>query len=143
MADAVTTQVLYDDGGHAVLHFTNVSDGTGEADVVKVNAATLVGGGATTRYAVEAIAWACVGMGIKLLWEASADVLFFTTGTTTSIGFMDYINGSGGRIGSGPGKTGLINNAGSGVTGSIGLTTAGQVAGSSYVVTLWLRKTAK
>lgn len=141
MADAVTTQTLFDDGGHACLHFTNVSDGTGESAVTKVDASTLVGGATSTRYAVEAIFWANVGMGFNLLWDADTDVLFFTTGNTTSWGFIDYINGMGRSIGSGPGRTGIINNAGAGITGDIKLTTVGHTLGDSYVTTLWLRKT--
>lgn len=143
MADATTTQTLFDDGGHIVVHLTNVSDGTGESDVTKVDISTFVGGGTTTRVALEAISWACVGMGFNLLWEASTDVLFFTTGNTTSSGFIDYVNGpSAMGVGSGPGRTGITNNAGAGVNGDIGLTTVGHTAGDSYVVTLWLRKTA-
>lgn len=143
MADAVTTQILHDDGGHVVIHLTNVSDGTGESAVTKVDASTLLGGGATTRYALEAIAWATVGMGFNLLWDATADVLFFTTGNNTSSGFIDYVNGPNRQgIGSGPGRTGITNNAGAGVNGDILLTTASANAGDSYVATLWLRKTA-
>jgi hypothetical protein len=78
MADAVTSQTLFDDGGHVVVHLTNVSDGTGESAVIKVDASPLIGGG-TMRYALEAIAWATVGMGFNLLWDGTADVLFFTT----------------------------------------------------------------
>lgn len=141
MADAVTTQTLFDDGGHIVVHLTNVSDGTGESAVAKVDISTFVGGAATTRCALEAIAWNCVGMGFNLLWDANTDVLFFTTGNTTSQGFIDYINGNGKQIGTGPGRTGIINNAGTGINGDILLTTAGHSAGDSYVVTLWLRKT--
>lgn len=142
MVDAVTSQTLYDDGGHVVMHFTNVSDGTGETAVTKVDVSALVGGGASTRYAIEAIAWATVGMGFNLLWDATTDVLFFTTGNGTSSGFIDYVNGTSGQIGTGPGRTGIKNNAGTGVNGDILLTTSGQTAGDSYVVTLWLRKTA-
>jgi hypothetical protein len=137
MADAVTTQILYDDGGHAVLHLTNVSDGTGESAAIKVDASALRGGGTTTRYAVERIKWATVGMGFNLLFDATADVLFWTCGNATSQGDIDYTQG-----GTGPGGPGLTNNAGAGVTGDILLTTAGHNAGDSYVVTLWLRKTA-
>lgn len=142
MADAVTTQTLFDDGGHVVIHLTNISDGTGESAVTKVDASALVGGGTTTRYAVEAIAWACTGMGFNLLWDATTDVLFFSTGNNSSQGFIDFVNGPSGQIGSGPGRTGITNNAGSGVNGDILLTTAGHTSGDSYVVTLWLRKTA-
>jgi len=141
MADAVTTQTLFDDGGHIVVHLTNVSDGTGESAVTKVDISTFLGGATTTRCALEAIAWVTVGMGFNLLWDANTDVLFFTTGNNSSQGFIDYVNGNAGHIGSYGAKTGLINNAGAGVNGDILLTTAGHTAGDSYVVTLWLRKT--
>jgi hypothetical protein len=141
MADAVTAQTLFDDGGNVVIHLTNVSDGTGESAVVKVDASALVGGATTTRYALEAIAWATVGMGFNLLWDADTDVLFFTTGNTTSQGFIDYLNGTGKNVGSSPGRTGITNNAGTGITGDVRLTTVGHTSGDSYVVTLWLRKT--
>ncbi len=142
MADAVTSQTLYDDGGHVVLHLTNVSDGTGESAVIKADASALRGGGSTTLYALEAIAWATVGMGFNLLWDATTDVLFFTTGNASSMGFIDYVNGNNKGPGTGAGRTGITNNAGAGVTGDILLTTAGHSAGDSYVATLWLRKTA-
>lgn len=137
MADAVTTQTLYDDGGHVVLHLTNVSDGTGESAVVKADASALLGGASTTRYALERIKWATVGMGFNLLWDATTDVLLFTAGNTTSQGDIDYTKG-----GTGPAGPGITNNAGTGVTGDILLTTVGHNSGDSYVVTLWLRKTA-
>lgn len=144
MADAVTSQTLFDDGGHIVVHLTNVSDGTGESAVTKVDISTFVGGATTTRCALEAIAWSCTGMGFNLLWDATTDVLFFTTGNNTSQGFIDYINGTAGNRGpgSGSGKTGITNNAGTGINGDILLTTVGHTAGDSYVITLWLRKTA-
>jgi hypothetical protein len=133
MADAVTSQTLYDDGCHVVMHFTNVSDGTGESAVVKVDASALRSGASTTRYAVEKIAWATVGMGFNLLWNANTDVLFFTCGNTTNNGFIDFREG-----GLSPGIT---NNASTGVDGDILLTTVGHTAADSYVLTLWLRKT--
>ena len=137
MADAVTSQTLFDDGGHVVLHLTNVSDGTGESAVKKVDASTFVGGAATTRYALERIKWSSVGMGFNLLWDADTDVLFWTCGNATSDGDIDYTKG-----GTGGGATGITNNAGTGVTGDIMLTTVGHTAGDAYVATLWLRKTA-
>lgn len=136
MVDAVTTQTLYDDGGHVVLHLTNVSDGTGESAVKKVDASELRSGATTTRYAVEKISWATVGMGFNLLWDADTDVVFFTCGNTTNNGCIDFTEG-----GTGPGKTGITNNASTGITGDINLTTVGHTAADSYVLTLWLRKT--
>lgn len=145
MADTVTSRTLYDDGGHAVLMFTNVSDGTGESAVIKVDASAMVGGGSTTRYAIEAVSWCNVGMGFNLLFDANTDVLAFTTGNTTSVGFLDFMTGQGGggnAPGTGPGKTGITNNGGAGVTGDILLTTNGHTSGDTYWFMLWIRKTA-
>lgn len=136
MADAVTSQTLFDDGGHVVLHFTNISDGTGESAVTKVDASALVGGGTTTRYAIERIAWNCIGMGFNLLWDATTDIVFFTTGNVSSQGDINFVSGPG------PGTPGIINNAGTGVNGDILLTTVGHTAADTYDLTLWLRKTA-
>ena len=41
MADAVTSQTLIDRPAHAVLKFTNISDGTGESAVTKVDVSAL------------------------------------------------------------------------------------------------------
>ena len=37
MADAVTSQTLIDGPAHTVMKFTNISDGTGESAVTKVD----------------------------------------------------------------------------------------------------------
>ena len=59
MADAVATQtILIKD---AVLKFTNVSDGTGESAVTKVDGAEGDGGRACTD-ATRKIWWQCTGM---------------------------------------------------------------------------------
>ncbi len=41
MADAVATQTIQDDGKTAIFRFTNVSDGTGESAVVKIDVSSL------------------------------------------------------------------------------------------------------
>jgi len=41
MADAVTSQTIIDGSSKAVLKFTNVSDGTGESAVTKVDVSAL------------------------------------------------------------------------------------------------------
>ena len=41
MADTVTSQTIQDDERQAVLKFTNVSDGTGESAVKKVDVSAL------------------------------------------------------------------------------------------------------
>ena len=41
MADAVTTQTIQDGGKTAIFRFTNVSDGTGESAVAKIDVSSL------------------------------------------------------------------------------------------------------
>ena len=52
MADTVTSQTLKDSASTWAVKLTNISDGTGEAGVVKVSANTLVAsaGGATQTF---------------------------------------------------------------------------------------------
>ena len=42
MADAVTSQTILDDGGkNLIMKFTNISDGTGESAVAKIDVSAL------------------------------------------------------------------------------------------------------
>ena len=80
MADAVTSQTIQDGERKAVLKFTNVSDGTGETNVVKVDVSSLAAnssGQACTKVTVAQIWWQCVGMGVELLFDATANVWYF------------------------------------------------------------------
>ena len=43
MADAVTSQIIFDGTRTAVMKFTNISDGTGESAVLKVDVSALTG----------------------------------------------------------------------------------------------------
>jgi len=68
MADAVTSQTLIDGGKQVVMKFTNVSDGTGESAVTKVDVSALsssVDGDACTGVVIERIWWQCIGMKVK------------------------------------------------------------------------------
>ena len=56
MADAVTSQTIQDDNRKAVLKFTNISDGTGESAVTKIDVSALTknsGGDSCTEVAVR------------------------------------------------------------------------------------------
>ncbi len=78
MADAVTSQTIQDGERKAVLKFTNISDGTGEANVVKVDVSALAtnsAGKACTKVTVAKIWWQCVGMGVELLCDATSNTL--------------------------------------------------------------------
>lgn len=77
MADAVATQTLIDGDKKVVQKFTNISDGSGESAVVKVDVSALATnsrGDACTGVVIEEIWWQCIGMKVQILWNASTNV---------------------------------------------------------------------
>ena len=131
MADAVASQTIVEGPNKIVMKFTNISDGTGESAVTKVDVSALAKGidGATcTGVAIEQIWWQCTGMKVSIFFDATSDVLAIQLGENQS-GHHDYsIFG------------GIPNNAGSGVTGDLQFTTVGHSSGDTYTIILYLRK---
>jgi hypothetical protein len=131
MADAVTSQTIQDGAKTAVLKFTNVSDGTGESAVTKVDVSALstgLGGETCTGVVIERIWWQCIGMKVQILWDATSDQFCIELGENQS-GDHDYTVFGG-----------LTNNAGAGKTGDVQFTTVGATSGDTYTVILYLRK---
>jgi hypothetical protein len=131
MADAVTSQTIQDGQKIAVLKFTNVSDGTGESAVKKVDVSALQAnnsGDACTSVSVARIYWATRGMGVNLEFDASTNVLL--TGLPADSTGDEYYDLF----------TGIPNNAGSGVTGDIDFTTVAHSSGDTYSIILVLNK---
>jgi len=131
MADAVTSQTIQDGQKIAVMKFTNVSDGTGESAVKKVDVSALQAnnsGDACTSVSVARIYWATRGMGVNLEFDASTNVLL--TGLPADSTGDEYYDLF----------TGIPNNAGSGVTGDIDFTTIGHSSGDTYSIILVLNK---
>ena len=122
MADAVTSQTLVSGSKRLVMKFTNISDGTGEAAVTKVDVSGLTP--AATRVKINKIHYTTNGMAVQLLWDATTDVLAFALAADQT-GVLDFRS-----VG------GLINNAGAGVTGDLQLTTVGHTASDSYSIVL-------
>ena len=131
MADAVTSQTIQDGEKTAILKFTNVSDGTGESAVKKVDVSALTknsAGQTCTSVAVSRIYWACVGMRVNIEFDASSNVLVMPLpADSTGDEYYDLF-------------TGIPNNAGSGVTGDIDFTTVGHSSGDAYSIILVLNK---
>ncbi len=78
MADAVTTQLLQDGDRVAVLKFTNVSDGTGESAVTKLDLSADLAvhsrsGLAPNRVSIRRIVHNCSGMQVQIIWEGTTD----------------------------------------------------------------------
>jgi hypothetical protein len=68
MADAVATQILVDDTRRAVFKFTNISDGTGETGVVKIDVSALSSyqGNACTSVAIQTLDAVTLGFDFAL-----------------------------------------------------------------------------
>ena len=131
MADAVTSQTLIDGPQTAVMKFTNVSDGSGEDAVKKVDVSALsnsAGGLACTGVVIEKMWWQCIGMKVKVLFDADTDVFCIELGENQS-GHHDYSSFGG-----------LTNNAGPGVTGDVLFTTVGHTSADTYTIILYMRK---
>ncbi len=127
MADTVSTATLFDGTKKLVVHLMNLSDGTGESNVVKVDKSTFVGpkAGEPGYFILEKIKYNCLGMRVKLSVDRTTDVVF---AVLQGFGEIDYRS------------VGGIVLSGTGDTGDILLTTANQASGDSYDITLYLRK---
>lgn len=124
MADAVSSQTITDGPRTAVMKFTNLSDGTGESAVVKVDASAL--SGSPAKVTVQRIHYCVNGMVVTLLWDATTDVRMVEL---SGDGWFDFRHFGG-----------LPNNGGAGVTGDISLTTTGATLGDSYSIVLEMTK---
>ena len=131
MADAVTTQTIIDGERNCVMKFTNVSDGTGESAVAKVDVSALASnsaGTACSEVRVMRISHAIVGMSVQLFLDATSNVLLMELAESSN-GHMDFKDFGG-----------LSNNAGSGKTGDILFTTKGHSSGDTYSIVLEMIK---
>ena len=130
MVDAVTSQIIFDGTRTAVMKFTNISDGTGETAVLKVDVSALTGfqGQTCTGVNIVTLDAMTVGMGVDILWDATTDVICYTIGADQFVSF-DFA-----RFG------GITNNAGSGKTGDLMFTTVGATAGDRYTIVLEMTK---
>tara|TARA_R110000737_G_scaffold298993_1_gene305823 strand:- start:2499 stop:2915 length:417 start_codon:yes stop_codon:yes gene_type:complete len=132
MADAVATQTIQDGAQKAILRFTNVSDGTGESAVTKIDVSGLtvnpVTGMSCSSVSIEKISFSNIGMGVKIYFDADTDVLVIQLPADWADEF-DFSEFSG-----------IPDNAGSGTTGDIQFTTVGHSSGDSYTIVMTVIK---
>tara|TARA_R110000796_G_scaffold26889_3_gene74223 strand:- start:4201 stop:4605 length:405 start_codon:yes stop_codon:yes gene_type:complete len=131
MADAVTSQTIQDGEKNCIMKFTNVSDGTGESAVAKVDVSALASnseGKSCSEVKVLRVSHAIVGMSLQLFFDATTNVLLMELAESSN-GHMDFKDFSG-----------ITNNAGSGKTGDILFTTKGHSSGDTYSVVLEMHK---
>jgi hypothetical protein len=131
MADAVASQTLFDGERVAIMKFTNLSDGTGENKVLKVDVSALNpsnAGGACDGVTITKIHASTHGMEVLMYWDATTDVVIQTIPQNTSY-TLDYE-----KFG------GLTNNAGAGKNGDILFSTSDASAGDEYTIVLEMVK---
>ena len=131
MADAVSSQTLVDTDKRTVIKITNLSDGNGESAVKKVDVSTL--SGAPSRVTIDQIWYDIGGMRVQIDFDASTNVPALVLGGSAAAGnvqgHLDFRSFGG-----------IKNNAGSGVTGDIDITTSGHTNLDHYTIILELRK---
>src|ERR1041384_7281259 len=105
--NSVTSQTILDGPRNCVMSFTNLSDGTGESAVLKVDVSTLSAppGQTCTGVTIWAIRYDIFGMSVSILWDADTDVRALIL---AGYGTLDYST-----------VAGIPNNAGAGKTGDI------------------------
>lgn len=128
MADTVTSKVLPAATGQSTRHYgvrlTNISDGTGESNVIKIALSGLKGpdGITTTTFPIEELVWNIQGFtSITLAWDHNTDI---TIDVLSGQGYRDYRN------------YGLLCDSGTGGTGDVILTTNGAASGATYDITI-------
>ena len=129
MADAVASQTLMDGPRNCVMKFTNISDGTGEANVLKVDVSALEAwnGLTCTGVKIDKIEYTTDGMSVNILWDATTDVVAMTLPANMS-DCLEFCDAP------------LVNNAGAGKTGDINFTTVGHTSGDKYTIILQKQK---
>ena len=131
MADAVTSQTIQDGERNCIMKFTNVSDGSGESAVAKVDVSALAANAAgisCSEVRVMRVSHAIVGMSVQLFLNATANVLLMELAESSNghMNFRDF--------------GGIPNNAGSGKDGDILFTTVGHSSGDTYSIILEMVK---
>lgn len=132
MADAVTSQTILDGERLFIAKFTNISDGTGETAVVKIDVSTLAPNSfnlACNGVKLNKIYATTHGMEVRILWDASTDVFAWMIPQNTNY-LMDLSSFGG-----------IPNNAGAGVTGDVLFTTSDASSGDMYTIVLECIKT--
>ena len=139
MADVVTTQTLVDTVGvKTVVKMTNISDGSGETLVTKMDASALNFMSEDAERVISKIYWSVNTTngksGVELLWAGSGtSAANATIGFFSGRGFHDY-NVAGNSI---PNNATLTANTSP--AGDILFSTKGFVAGDNYTIIIEVR----
>lgn len=133
MADAVTNKTIINTSDRLEIHLTNISDGTGETNVIKVDKSTFTApdGAEPASVDIEWVRWSVQGFAsVRLLWDHTTDDLGLVLAAS---GYDDY---------AGPAVQGFVplrlnaDPRSAGGTGDVLLTTNGGGSGSTYDITI-------
>lgn len=136
MADQVSTQIIQNGARNVIVKFTNLSDGTGENGVTKVDATStgpygVLVKGQTFYPGIHLTVWKIEydvkAMGLRIQWAASSAQDMVNLGPENGRMNYDFFGG-------------LTVPVITGATGSILFTTTGAMANSSYTVVMHLKK---
>lgn len=122
MGDAVTSQTLFNGSKRTVRKFTNLSDGTGESAVTKVDISTLTGTPAAVR--IMQAWYNTSGMSVTILFDHDTNDTSMVLQGDGHFDFREF--------------GGVPDPASTGGTGDILFTTTGHTSGDSYNVILEL-----
>lgn len=127
MADTVDTKVVRNANGRYCVKLTNISDGTGESGVVKIDVSTLTNasGATATKFQVRRIEYNIQGFtSVRLHWDAATDdeIAVLPTGS----GVLDFTP-----------EGGLNDPQSATPVGDVKLTTANTTSGNTYDITIW------
>ncbi len=125
MADTVSSQTILDGERLFIGKFTNISDGTGETAVIKIDVSTLnpnAFGFACNGIKINKIWGAVHGMNVRILFDATADTFAWMIPQNTNY-LMDFSTFGG-----------IPSNAGAGVTGDVSFTTLDASNGDMYSI---------
>ncbi len=132
MADTVSTQIIQDGSKQAIIKVTAVVGNTDVVTSTMVDVSSLsvdpVSRRACTGAVLAKLVYVGVGVGVKLEWDATANVLIFDlpVNWTEEYDFSAF--------------TGIPNNAGAGKTGDIVATTVDPSAGDTYTFIFTVNK---
>jgi len=124
MADTVASHLLWQNSKYAFYTFENVSDGTGEAAVAKVDISGLTG--TPTKVTIKKLWWNCVGMAVRILFDHTTDDAVFLCAGDGHLCMKD--------------SPGIADPASSGGTGDILFTTVGHTSGDMYSISMLIKK---
>ena len=139
MADVVTSQTIVDTSGtKTVMKFTNISDGSGETLVTKMDASELTFMTEDANRTLSKIYWAINTTngksGVEISWAGSGtSSANATIGFFSGVGFHDYFT-AGNSIPNNATLTAETSPA-----GDILISTKGFVAGDNYTIILEVR----